>query len=75
MNDFILFQIKAMLLTIRSNGSGSAYGGEALLRFHGYVDALFHLGVITAECASALDSLAKNAGLALYSRIGRDWAV
>lgn len=75
MNDFILFQIKALLSTIRSNGSGTAVGGDALLRLQGYVDALFHLGVITAECASALDSLAQNAGLALYSRMGRDWAV
>jgi hypothetical protein len=75
MNDFLCFQIMALLLTVRAHGCGSDLGRDASLRLQGYVDALFHADLITAGCASAIDDLSKNAGLSFYSNLGRDWAV
>lgn len=75
MNDFIRFQVIALLLTIRTQGCGSDIGREALLRLQGYIDALWHADVISADLALRLEDLAKNAGLSFYSNLGRDWAV
>jgi hypothetical protein len=75
MNDFLRFQIMALLLTVRAHGCGSDIGRDAMLRLQGYADALFHTDVITAGGASPIDDLAKNAGLSFYRNLGRDWAV